>query len=76
MSEFNLRNKEMTPSEKRTATLSANKAKQKAKETLHRELLELMLMSLQLVLQDESIDNDTRFRAVELMNGFRKELCL
>lgn len=76
MDEFNLRHKEMSPSEKRAATLSSNKAKQKAKETLHRELLELMLMSLQLVLQDESIDNDTRFRAVELMNGFRKELCL
>ena len=76
MSEFNLRHKEMTPSEKRAVTLSANKAKQKAGETLHRELLELMLMSLRLVLQDEDIDNDTRFRAVELMNGFRKELCL
>ena len=76
MDEFNLRHKEMSPSEKRAVTLSANKAKQRARETLHRELLELMLMSLQLVLQDESIDNDTRFRAVELMDKFRKELCL
>ena len=66
----------MTKGEKIAATAAANRDKREARERLHRELLELMLMSLQLVLQDESLIADSRLRAVELINELRKELRL
>ena len=61
---------------KAAATAAANREKREAKEKLHRELLELMIMSLQLVLQDESLTAESRLRAVELTDELRKELRL
>lgn len=66
----------MTKGEKAAATAAINREKRAAREKLHRELLELMIMSLQLVLQDESLTAESRLRAVELTDALRKELRL
>ena len=52
----------------------ANRAKREAKDQYHRELLELMIMNLEIVLKDETVSNDSRLRAVELIDELRKEL--
>lgn len=62
--------------QKAAATAAANRAKREAKDRLKRELAELMLMTLQNVLQDDSLSAESRLRAVELMNELRKELGL
>ena len=61
---------------KAAATAAANKEKRDAKQRLKRELLELMLMTLQNVLQDDSLSSESKLRAVELMDELRKELKL
>lgn len=64
----------MTPTEKAVKTREENRMKREAKSQYHRELLEVMIMNLQLVLKDETISSESRLRAVELMDEFRKEL--
>lgn len=64
----------MTPTEKAVKTREENRMKREAKTQYHRELLEVMIMNLQLVLKDETISSESRLRAVELMDEFRKEL--
>ena len=59
---------------KAAETAAANRQKREAKNTYHRELLELMIMSLQVVLKDEDISNEARLKAVVLMDELRKEL--
>ena len=59
---------------KASETAASNRQKRDAKNAYHRELLELMIMSLQIVLKDEEISNEQRFKAVTLMNELRKEL--
>ena len=66
----------MTKGEKAAATAAANREKREAKERLHRELLELMLMELQIVVKDEDLSAESRLRSVELLNELRKELRL
>ena len=66
----------MTTEEKRSATAAANREKRKVKAAYHKELLELMITSLQLILRDETISNESRLTAVTLMNELRKELRL
>jgi len=58
---------------KASATAAANKAKREAKEHYRRELIELMIMNLELVLKDETISSESRLKAVSLMDEFRKE---
>ena len=59
---------------KAAATAAANREKREAKYRLHRELLELMIMTLQNVLKDEELPADSQLRAVELLDELRKEL--
>ena len=59
---------------KASATAAANREKREAKEQYRRELIELMIMNLQLVLKDEELSAESRLRAVELMDEYRKEL--
>ena len=66
----------MTQGQKTAATAAANREKRAAKEQYHNELLQLMIMSLQIVLKDESISNESRLTAVKLMDELRKELRL
>ena len=61
---------------KAAETAAANRAKREAKAQLKKELLELMIMSLQTILQDEDISNESRLQAVTLMDELRKELRL
>ena len=64
----------MTPTEKAVKTREENRLKREAKSQYHRELLEVMIMNLEIILKDETVPNDSRLRAVELMDELRKEL--
>lgn len=64
----------MTPIEKATKTREENRLKREAKTQYHRELLEVMIMNLEIVLKDECISSESRLRAVTLMDELRKEL--
>lgn len=65
---------QMTPAEKAVKTREENRLKREAKSQYHRELLEVMIMNLEIILRDETVPNDSRLRAVELINELRKEL--
>lgn len=64
----------MTRGEKAAATAATNREKREAKHQYHRELLEVMIMNLDLILKDELISSESRLRAVMLMDELRKEL--
>lgn len=64
----------MTPTEKAIQTREENRQKREAKAQYRRELAELSIMNLQVVLADETISSESRLRAVELINELRKEL--
>lgn len=60
--------------QKAAATAKANREKREAKAQYQKELLQLMIMTLENVLHDDSLSSETKVKAVSLMDELRKEL--